>query len=134
MSERATRQRAAIRAAIQNSGQPLLANEVLELAQATVAGLGQATVYRNLKAMVDDGELRLVLLPGENPRYELAHTAHHHHFQCRACNRVFDVPECPGSLVSIAPKGFVVEDHDLTLYGRCSDCSVPRTGSRRSAR
>ncbi len=123
MSERSTRQRAAIRAAIQRAGNPLLPQEVLELAQSTVVGLGQATVYRNLKAMVDEGELRTVLLPGENPRYELAETAHHHHFQCRGCNRVFDIPDCPGNLRTLAPRGFVVEDHDITLYGRCRDCS-----------
>ncbi len=117
---------AAIRDVVQQAGQPLLASEVLQRAQVTVSGLGQATVYRNLKAMVDEGELRLVLLPGENPRYELAETAHHHHFQCRACNRVFDVPDCPGNLRAFVPRGFVVEDHDLTLYDHCSECSSTR--------
>jgi len=131
--ERSTRQRTAIRAAIQRSGQPLLAQEVLELAQSAVTGLGLATVYRNLKAMVDDGELRLVLLPGENPRYELAEHAHHHHFLCRGCQRVFDVPDCPGDLRTLAPKGFLVEDHEVTLYGRCIDCSMRRPPRSRRA-
>lgn len=120
--ERSTRQRTAIREAIAAASRPLLAQEVLEGAQADVPALGIATVYRNLKLMVDEGELSAVLLPGENPRYELAGHAHHHHFQCTRCQRVFDVHACPGDLRRLAPKGFTVEGHDLTLYGRCGDC------------
>jgi Fur family ferric uptake transcriptional regulator len=124
--ERHTRQRQAIYEAITAADRPLLPQEILAAAQASVPGLGIATVYRNLKALVDDGALRAVNLPGENPRYELAGHEHHHHFQCTHCQRVFDVHACPGDLSRLAPTGFTVEDHDLTLYGRCSDCAPPR--------
>ena len=60
--------------------------------------------------------------PGESPRYEMRESAHHHHFQCTTCRRVYDVPGCPGNLRRLAPRGFTVEHHDVTLYGRCSDC------------
>lgn len=124
--ERSTRQRTAIRDAIAAASRPLLAQEVLAGARAEVPALGIATVYRNLKLMVDDGELQAVLLPGENPRYELTGHAHHHHFQCTRCQRVFDVHACPGDLGRLAPAGFTVEGHDLTLYGRCVDCRPSR--------
>ncbi len=120
--ERATRQRAAIRTAVDAAARPLLAHEVLLLAQQQVPGLGLATVYRNLKSLVENAELQVVQLPGENPRYERAGRHHHHHFQCRSCQRVFDVHACPGNLARMAPEGFSVEDHELTLYGRCADC------------
>jgi Fur family ferric uptake transcriptional regulator len=123
--ERNTRQRKAIREAVVQAHRPLLPHEVLQAAQREVPGLGIATVYRNLKALVEDGELLPVKLPGENPRFEVAGHSHHHHFQCRQCQRVFDVHACPGDLQRMAPSGFTVEDHDLTLYGRCSDCAVP---------
>jgi len=126
--ERNTRQRSAIRDAIAQAERPLLPQEVLEAAQQQVPAMGIATVYRNLKALVDEGELRPVNLPGENPRFELAGHHHHHHFQCRQCDRVFDVHACPGDLSELAPQGFTVEDHDLTLYGRCKDCA-PRTSA-----
>ncbi len=122
--ERNTRQRDAIRDAIVRAERPLLPQEVLAAAQEHAQGLGMATVYRNLKALVEDGELRAVTLPGENPRFEPAGHQHHHHFQCNACQRVFDVHACPGDLTRMAPQGFVVEDHDLTLYGRCKDCAT----------
>jgi Fur family ferric uptake transcriptional regulator len=134
--ERNTRQRAAIREAIAQAGRPLLPQEVLDAAQAGAPGLSIATVYRNIRALLDEGEVQPVVLPGENPRYELAGHAHHHHFQCRACQRVFEVEACPGDLSDLAPSGFTVEDHDLTLYGRCKDCGpvrAPRTRSRAKA-
>jgi Fur family transcriptional regulator, ferric uptake regulator len=131
--ERSTRQRAAIRVAIDGAGRPLTSQEVLDAAQVEVAGLSLATVYRNLKVMLEEGEIVNVLLPGENPRYEPARQAHHHHFQCTSCQRVFDVHQCPGDLARLAPKGFTVEHHELTLYGRCDACPAPK-GRKRAAR
>lgn len=129
--ERNTRQRTAIREAIAEAARPLLPQEVLEAAQIGVPGLSLATVYRNLKALLEDGELQAVNLPGENPRYELADRSHHHHFQCRQCQRVFEVDACPGDLASLAPPGFTVDGHELTLYGLCRDCA-PAKARRRS--
>ena len=106
------------------AGRPLLPHEVLLLAQQQVPGLGLATVYRNLKSLVESAELQVVQLPGENPRYERVGHSHHHHFQCRACGKVFDVHACPGDLSKLAPPGFAVEDHEITLYGRCADCAA----------
>ena len=123
--ERNTRQRSAIRDAIAQADRPLLPQEVLEAAQHVVPGIGIATVYRNLKVLVEEGELQAVHLPGENPRFELVGHQHHHHFQCLQCHRVFDVHACPGDLGRLAPQGFTVEDHELTLYGRCKDCAAP---------
>ena len=131
--ERHTRQRAAIREAIVAAARPLLPQEVLQAAQQQVPGLGIATVYRNLKGLVEEGELRAVHLPGENPRFEATGHAHHHHFQCLSCQRVYDVHACPGDLGRLAPPGFSVESHDLTLYGRCGDCRTHHPPARRPA-
>lgn len=128
--ERNTRQRAAIREAIVLADRPLLPQEVLEAAQQASPGLGIATVYRNLKALADEGEISIVDLPGENPRYEAAGHQHHHHFQCLQCQRVYDVHACPGNLAHLAPAGFTVEAHELTLYGRCSRCAAPAARRR----
>jgi Fur family ferric uptake transcriptional regulator len=121
-SERATRQRDAIRSAIESAKRPLSPQEVLEAARRAVRTLGMATVYRNLKRLVAEGSVRMITLPGESARYETGVSAHHHHFQCTTCRRVYDVPGCPGNLRRMAPRGFRVEHHDVTLYGRCSDC------------
>lgn len=122
--ERNTRQRAAIRAAFQNTPRPLSPGEVLESAQRDVPGLGIATVYRTIRSLQDEGWLTTVELPGEAARYERAHLGHHHHFRCRACNRVFEVHGCPANVAGLAPRGFEVEGHEVVLYGRCATCAA----------
>ncbi len=120
--ERNTRQKAAVRAALVVAGRPLTPIEILEAAQADAPGLGIATVYRVLKTMIAEGTAATVELPGSVPRYEAAHLGHHHHFQCRRCEKVFEVQGCPGDLGRLAPTGFVTEGHEVVLYGRCATC------------
>ncbi len=122
--ERITKQGTAILNAIQTAQRPLLAQEILEAASVEVPGMGIATVYRNIKSLLDNGLLTTVHLPGENPRYESAHHHHHHHFHCTRCQKVYDVHDCPGDLKQLAPKGFAVESHELTLYGACDACLI----------
>jgi Fur family ferric uptake transcriptional regulator len=124
--ERSTRQRTAIRAAIDGADRPLSPQEVLAAARAEVPGLSLATVYRNLKGLQDAAEISVVSLPGDSPRFESIRHGHHHHFQCTACARVFDVHACPGDLSKLAPQGFAVDHHELTLYGRCAACLARR--------
>ena len=132
--ERATRQNAAIREAIEAAGRPLSPTEVLDEARRHVAALGLATVYRNLRSLVDEGAIQAVTLPGEVARYEVAQRGHHHHFRCDACQRVFDVHRCPGDLAGLAPPGFAVARHEITLYGLCSDCRpAPKARARKKA-
>lgn len=123
---RNTKQRDAIRRVIQEAGRPLGSAEVLTLAALSVPGLGIATVYRTLNALLDDGSAVAVPIPGEPPRYESTNAAsRHHHFHCGACGRVFDVPGCPQGLDKLAPPGFSISGHDLLLHGECSDCTRP---------
>lgn len=119
--ERSTRQRHAIREVLQSADRPLLAVEVLDYAQASVPSLGMATVYRTLKSFVAEESLQVVVIAGENPRFEFPR-GHHHHFCCQVCKKVFDVHACPGDLSRMVPDGFSIEQHELTLYGRCADC------------
>jgi Fur family ferric uptake transcriptional regulator len=122
--ERNTRQRGAIRRAFQRAGRPLNTDEVLAQARTEVGGLGIATVYRNIRTLVDEGWLTPVELPGEVPRYELQGKGHHHHFHCRQCDKVYDVAGCAAAAVGeMIPPGFVGEDHEIVLYGLCPDCA-----------
>ena len=121
--DRNTRQRQAIRRIFEEVDRPLSPQEVLPAAQSYVPGLGIATVYRNLKALVTDGWLESVALPGEPPRYEVAGKRHHHHFRCRTCDRVFEIDGCSTNLAQLTPRGFRLEGHDVVLYGLCTACS-----------
>ncbi|MDR1191443.1 MAG: transcriptional repressor [Verrucomicrobiales bacterium] len=120
--QRETKQREAIRLVFERHEAPLLPAEVLRLARRRARSLSLATVYRTLNALAREKVLRLVALPGEAPRYELAGKRHHHHFVCRRCRKVFEVHACAGSIRRMVPKGFVMDGHEITLYGACWGC------------
>lgn len=127
---RETKQRQAIRGAIEAADRPLSPAEVLEVAQGSVPGLGLATVYRTINALVEEGWIVPVEVPGRPPHYERAGKEHHHHFHCRGCGKVYELEAarggCPAGIKGLAPAGFSVEGHELTLYGVCPGC---RTGA-----
>jgi Fur family ferric uptake transcriptional regulator len=120
--KRKTEQRALIREVMGLATRPLTASEVLDLAQEKRAGLGIATVYRTINGLVEEGWLLPVDLPGEPSRYERRELEHHHHFQCQACRKVYDVPGCSGLPMTGVPSGFEVARHEIVYYGRCSEC------------
>lgn len=128
--ERLTRQRRAIVRAFERARRPLAPPEVHDLARADAPSLGMATVYRALREMEQAGVIVPVRLPGEPARYEHRSLAeeHHHHFHCRRCDRLFDIAGCPGDLTELAPRGFRVRDHELTLYGVCRECGGAAPG------
>jgi Fur family ferric uptake transcriptional regulator len=120
---RRTSQLDAIRSVFDRADRPIGPRECLTMARDDVPRLGIATVYRNVKRLVDEGWLRVVELPGGPDRYERAGKRHHHHFHCRACDAVYEVESCPGDFRSLSPHGFRLEAHELILYGLCSRCS-----------
>lgn len=121
---RNTKQRNAILRNIREAEGPLSVAEIHERAGREISGLGIATVYRAIKALREDGEVVVVELPGEEPRYEPAGRGHHHHFRCLSCEQTFDLEICPVGIPrgTTLPGGYTVEDHSLTLYGRCASC------------
>ena len=118
-----TRQRRAIRETFRQADRPLSPQEVLERARLRIQGLGVATVYRNIRGLVEERWLRTVELPGTPDRYEVAGKEHHHHFHCRGCDGVFEVENCPGRIDDISPEGFALEAHEIILYGLCEVCN-----------
>jgi Fur family ferric uptake transcriptional regulator len=127
VDQRKTRQRTAIREAFETADRPLSPLQVLEAAQTAAEGLGIATVYRNIKEMVDEGWLSALDLPGGTTLYERSGKAHHHHFHCDGCSRVFELDGCIPKIDQLAGRRFSVRRHELVLYGTCADCrKTPR--------
>jgi Fur family ferric uptake transcriptional regulator len=126
---RRTQQREAIDGFLRKAGRPVSPREIFQGAGRRVSGLGMATVYRALRAMLDEGRVVHVKLPGQPDRYEMAGKGHHHHFSCRSCGRVFELEGCPGEMSGLLPPGFRADAHEVVLYGRCASCA-PRRARR----
>ena len=126
LGERQTRQRDMVFDTIVRAAGPLTVRQIHERAGREVDSLGIATVYRTLKLLTEAGQLRTVLMPDGETRYEPADRGHHHHFHCRVCDEVFDLDVCP---VTIPRKsnfagGYRVEHHEVTLHGVCPSCPL----------
>ncbi len=123
MISRETRQKNAIRKAFFSAGRPLSVKEILETARNEVTNLGIATVYRNLKALQAEGSIVPVNLAGKKARWELSEVHHHHHFLCRVCDKLFEIPNCLENLSTLLPEGYTLEEHDILLRGQCDSCA-----------
>lgn len=121
--KRKTSQRAAIEQVFFRLDRPLGIEEILQAGRGIVGSLNQATVYRNLKRLVANGSVRQISHPTLGTLYERTDKGHHHHFHCHACNRVFELPGCALKEVAAAPDGFVVETHEVFLFGVCPSCA-----------
>ncbi len=130
--ERYSRQRDAIFSAISAAGRPLSPQEVLVAGRGAVASLSIATVYRNLKTLLDQEWIRAVQLPGEADRYEVTSLGEHHHFKCRACGRVFDVFHDFDRRKLPSTPEYHVDRLDIVMYGRCNECPTPGARSVRA--
>ena len=124
MENRRTSQGSAITKVVRDATGPLRPLEILELASRIVPTLGIATVYRQLRRLQDAGQVRAVDLGVNDVRYEPTDRGHHHHFLCSECEEAFDIDGCAEGISEMVPPGFMVQTHEITLYGQCEECST----------
>lgn len=121
-SNRQTKQKGAIREVILAADRPLSPEEIRAGAQKSVESISLATVYRNITALTQDGWLIAVTYPGMPARYEVAGKAHHHHFHCDSCDKMFELDGCTVNFKGNVPGGFRVRSHEFFLSGLCNTC------------
>lgn len=102
------------------------AEELYDLVKQRDRTIGQATVYRVLKLLCEAGLAREVDFGDGVMRYEhLYGHKHHDHLVCRSCGRTVEVidpviEELQQRLA--ASYGFLLQDHEMYLYGLCENC------------
>ena len=95
----------------------------------------RATVYRNLRDLVDAGLVREVAVEGRSARFDVR-GMRHHHFICDKCGAVedmewFNVPQPPAAFVGER----MVRECEVILRGLCTGCATStRKGSKAAAR
>jgi Fur family ferric uptake transcriptional regulator len=126
-STRATRQRGAISRMMDDLETFLSAQEIHALLRERGAGVGLTTVYRNLQAMAERGEVDVVRREDGEAVYRKCGTyEHHHHLVCRSCGYSIELEnEDLESWTRRAARrhGFSDVTHDLELFGFCEACS-----------
>jgi Fur family ferric uptake transcriptional regulator len=102
------------------------AEELTALVRERAPGVGQTTVYRALKLLVDCGVAATRQFGGGQTRYErVVEGEHHDHLVCRGCGKVIEFEYEAIEVLQrelAARYGFTLEGHLHQLIGRCAAC------------
>ncbi len=119
-----SRQREAIKEYLSRTEEHPTADTIYMDIREIYPNISLGTVYRNLKLLVDRGEIIRIIGMDESDRYD-GNTHNHYHFLCNECKRVLDIEmEAIDSIIDLANKNFPgkVEGHVTYFYGKCNEC------------
>ena len=124
---RATRQRAAISALLENLEDFRSAQELHDELRRRGEGIGLTTVYRTLQAMAANGLVDTLRTDTGESLYRRCSEDHHHHLVCRACGSTVEIQG--GDVEAWAAEmarahGFSDVSHTIEIFGVCGDCAT----------
>tara|TARA_Y100000590_G_scaffold465099_1_gene636391 strand:- start:64450 stop:64818 length:369 start_codon:yes stop_codon:yes gene_type:complete len=95
------------------------AGQVFNLAKKLIPKISLGTVYRNLKQLEENGDLRSIY-DGNIARYD-RNTEPHNHLKCKKCGALVDVNVHDNDIRSDMKKKFqfTVDDIEMTIIGTC---------------
>jgi Fur family transcriptional regulator, ferric uptake regulator len=123
---RSTSQRLLILDVFLKSTIHLSAEELYRLVKKEESNIGQATVYRILKILVDANIAEELKFGEDVTRYERQTDRHHDHLICESCQEVIEVldPQIEQLQEKLAQRyAYRLTSHRMYLYGVCSICS-----------
>ena len=91
--------------------------------------IGLATVYRVLTQFEQAGILERSHFESGKAVYELNEGTHHDHLICTSCGKVeefYDAEIERRQQLVAQDKGWILQDHAMSLYGLCADCAGKR--------
>ena len=101
-------------------------NEIYVLAKEKYPSIGQATIYRNVNRLVEEG--KILKLPNSNNdsyHYDIDISSHDH-LLCKKCGKIIDIfdNDYDDIFESIAKKNKITIDRaTILLEGKCSKCN-----------
>lgn len=132
---RLTPQRLAILHILSEAGCHLSPGEVIRRARQLIPGLTEATIYRNLNFLVQEGLVLAAHMGSGQLVYEIA--GHdHHHLICRECGHVLKIDH--SALEDLyrqlqAQTGYQIDSIHVTFFGRCPDCLERQSAEKTTA-
>jgi Fur family ferric uptake transcriptional regulator len=105
----------------------MTAEDVFRVLLLEHSDIGLATVYRVLTQFEQAGILSRSHFESGKSVYELNEGRHHDHFVCTSCGKVeefFDAEIEQRQQIVAKAMGWTVQDHAMSLYGLCADCTA----------
>lgn len=82
----------------------------------------EASVYRTINLLQQESFIEEIVIKDSKSLFAIT-THHHHHVVCRDCGKVAHVPCDSEPQAPTLPSFFTIDNHDLTYYGLCMECS-----------
>ncbi len=118
-----TKQRQLIYKIIMNTEGHLSADEIYGYAKAEMPSIALGTVYRNLRLMVEDKEIRQISTEFGPDRYD-RNMIPHEHLHCDGCGKLVDIT-FGGLKDLLESRGEItVLDYQLNIRGLCAACKT----------
>ncbi|MGL4791038.1 MAG: Fur family transcriptional regulator [Anaerotignaceae bacterium] len=122
--KRNTMQRNLVLEAVNNLGCHATADEIYEHVVTKQTTISRSTVYRNLKHLVDTGEISKVAIPNGADLFDHL-TYKHYHAKCIRCGKLIDVKM--DYMENLEEKitdtdNFMFYTHDIIFKGLCKNC------------
>lgn len=123
---RATRQRAAISALLENLDEFRTAQELHEELRRRGEGIGLTTVYRTLQTMAASDHVDSLRTESGEAAYRRCSEQHHHHLVCRGCGATVEVKgkHVEAWAADVAREHhFSDVSHTIEIFGNCAACA-----------
>ncbi|MGH2808873.1 MAG: Fur family transcriptional regulator [Actinomycetota bacterium] len=125
--QRSTRQRAAIRTALEHASGFRSAQQLFDELRAGGDSVGLTTVYRTLQGLAEAGDVDVIQTGDGEALYRICGTDdHHHHLVCRSCRHSVEVDSAAVErwAAGVADRhGFTAPSHVVEVFGLCKECS-----------
>jgi Fur family ferric uptake transcriptional regulator len=131
---RSSAPRTAVVDALADVGCGVTAREIGDLLDRRGDRVGVASIYRALEVLESEGLVQRFDVGDTAARYEpaLPSGEHHHHLVCERCGEVtaFEDEGLERAINRLARRvDFAINGHDVTLTGKCPECSGSRLRS-----
>jgi Fur family ferric uptake transcriptional regulator len=100
-------------------------DSIIGVARTALGEVSTQAVYDVLRALTAAGLVRRFEPAGLVARYEARVGDNHHHVVCRACGAIADVDCAVGHapcLTAADDAGYVIDEAEVTYWGRCPAC------------
>lgn len=129
---RSSRQRDVVLETVRSTFEHPTAEWIFRKARKRLPRVGLGTVYRNLKALVDEGLIREVRRADEAVRYD-GNTGEHYHIRCISCSRISDLPVSVDRAIEHRARyatNYSIVGHEVEVHGVCPACRRASLPSR----
>lgn len=100
------------------------ADWIYEKVKEDIPGIGIATVYRNLKLLLEQNQIFKVDVGDGLDHYDAQTEIRHDHTYCLKCGAIGDINvSAPADLDSFANDEFSIESYSMVLFGKCKKCA-----------